>query len=242
MTALDRAINDLVIANRVLAHEGVVDAYGHVSVRHPDDPGKYLLSRSLSPEHVAHADILAFTLDSRPVGDRKEKVYLERFIHGAIYEANRDVNAVVHSHAAETLPFGISSVPLRPVIHVASACGAHVPVWDISEKFGDTSLLVENHDQGRDLAQCLGHGRVALMRGHGFSAAGRTLGEVLQLAIYLPRNARVLMEAIQLGGDVKALSEGEIAVRESLGPGGGDVARAVEYWARRAGCGHLLPA
>jgi len=240
MTALERAINDLVIANRILAHEGVVDAYGHVSLRHPDDPGKYLLSRSRSPELVSHEDILEFTLDSRPVGGRKDKVYLERFIHGAIYEAHHDVNAVVHSHAVETLSFGISSVPLRPVIHVASACGPHVPVWDIREKFGDTTLLVENHDQGRDLAQCLGHGRVALMRGHGFSAAGRNLGEVLKISVYLPRNARVLMEAIQLGGDVRYLSEGEMAAREIFGPGGADVARAIEYWARRAGCGHLL--
>ena len=239
MTALERAITDLVIANRILAHEGVVDAYGHVSIRHPDDPRKYLMSRSRSPELVAHEDILEFTLDSRPVGERKEKVYLERFIHGAIYEANRDVNAVVHSHAVETLPFGISSVPLRPVIHVASSCGAHVPVWDIRDKFGDTTLLVENHDQGRDLAEFLGHGRVALMRGHGFAATGRTLAEVLKISVYLPRNARVLMDAIQLGGDIRYLSDGEIEVRKRLGPGGADVERAIEYWARRAGCGQL---
>lgn len=240
MTELERAINDLVIANRILANEGVVDAFGHVSVRHPSDPSKYLLSRARSPELVEHADILEFTLDSRPVVDKAPKIYLERFIHGGLYEANPDIKAVIHSHAMETLPFGISSVPLRTVIHGASSCGAHIPVWDIRDKFGDTTLLVENHDQGRDLASFIGHGRVALMRGHGFAAAGRNLAEALKIAVYLPKNARVLMDAIRLGGDVKYLSEGEIALRERFGPGGADVARAIEYWARRAGCGHLL--
>jgi ribulose-5-phosphate 4-epimerase/fuculose-1-phosphate aldolase len=240
MTELERAINDLVIANRILAHEGVVDAYGHVSVRHPDDPNKYLLARSRSPELVEHDDILEFTLDSKPVGGRKDKIYLERFIHGALYEANPSVGAVVHSHAIETLAFGISGVPLRPVIHGASSCGAHIPVWDISDKFGDTTLLVENHEQGHDLARCLGHGRMALMRGHGFAAAGRNLPEVLKISINLPRNARVLMDALHLGGKVKYLSDGEIAAREKFGPGGADVARAIEYWSRRAACGDLL--
>ncbi len=240
MTELEKAINELVIANRILAHEGVVDAYGHVSVRHPGDPGKYLLSRSRSPELVEHADILEFTLDSKPVGGRKDKIYLERFIHGALYEANPAIGAVVHSHAIETLPFGVTGVPLRPVIHGASSCGMHIPVWDISNKFGDTTLLVETHEQGQDLARCLGHGRMALMRGHGFAAAGRNLAEVLKISINLPRNARVLMDALRLGGEVKYLSEGEIAVREKFGPGGADVARAIEYWARRAGCGDLL--
>jgi HCOMODA/2-hydroxy-3-carboxy-muconic semialdehyde decarboxylase len=241
MSELARAVNELVIANRILAHQGVVDAYGHVSVRHPHDPGKYLLSRSRSPELVEHDDILEFTLDSRPVGDRKDKLYIERFIHGAIYEANPEVGAVVHSHAVETLAFGISSVALRPVVHNASGCGARIPVWDIRDRFGDTTLLVENQEQGRDLAKRLGRGRVALMRGHGFAAASHTLAEVLKISIYLPTNARVLMDAIRLGGEVRYLSEGEIAVRESKqGPGGADVARAMEYWARRAGCGHLL--
>jgi len=240
MSELGRAIDELVLANRILAHEGIFDAFGHVSIRHPNDPGKYLLSRSRSPELVKQEDILEFTLDNRLVGDVKAKVYLERFIHGAIYEANPEIGAVVHSHAVEVLPFGISSVPLRPVIHCASQCGAHIPVWDISDKFGDTGLLVVNQEQGRDLAKCMGHGRVALMRGHGFAAAGRTVAEALKVSIYLPRNARVLMDAVRLGGDVKYLSQGEIAVREGHGPGGAEIARAMEYWARRAGCEHLL--
>jgi ribulose-5-phosphate 4-epimerase/fuculose-1-phosphate aldolase len=240
MSSLTNVVNDLVIANRILANEDVLDAYGHISMRHPDDPGKFLLSRSRSPELVEHDDILEFTLDGQVAGGRSERPYVERFIHGAIYEANPEIKAVVHSHALDVLPFTISSVPLRPVVHTASECGHHIPVWDIHDKFGDTTLLVVNQQQGRDLAQVLGKNRVALMRGHGFAAAGRSLGEVMKTSVYLPKNARVLVQALQLGGDVKYLSQGEIAARDTFGPGGTDFARAWEYWAVRAGCGELL--
>jgi HCOMODA/2-hydroxy-3-carboxy-muconic semialdehyde decarboxylase len=239
MTALAELINDLVIANRILAHEGIVDAYGHVSVRHPEHPDRYLLSRSLSPENVLHDDICEFTLAGEMIGGGR-KPYLERFIHGALYEARPEVGAVVHSHALDVLPFSVSSVPLRPVIHTSSHAGADVPVWDIRDRFGDTNLLVANMDQGRDLAVRMGEGRAVLMRGHGFTAAGRTLQEVLKVAIYLPKNARVLMEALKLGGEVTYVSAGEIALRDAPGPGGAEIQRAWDYWARRAGCGEWL--
>jgi HCOMODA/2-hydroxy-3-carboxy-muconic semialdehyde decarboxylase len=148
--------------------------------------------------------------------------------------------AVVHSHAEEVLPYSISSVPLRTVIHTASECGHHIPVWDIRRNFGDTTLLVANLEQGRDLAKTLGKHRVALMRGHGFAAAGRTLNEVLKTSIYLPKNARVLTTATLLGGDVIPLSEGEIAKRDFVGPGGSDQLRMIEFWAQRAGVGDLV--
>lgn len=240
MSDLEDAVNNLVIANRILAHENVVDAFGHVSMRHPHDPNKYLLSRARSPELVEHDDILEFSLGSDIVGAKSGRPYVERFIHGAIYEANPEIMAVVHSHADDILPYSISSVPLRPVIHTASECGRHIPVWDIHDKFGDTTLLVENQDQGRDLARCLGKNRVALMRGHGFAAAGRTLNEVLKTSVYLPRNAKVLTTAKLLGGDVIPISDGELAKRDRVGPGGTDQTRMMEYWARRAGVGDLL--
>ncbi len=123
MADLKQAYRDLVIANRVLAHQGVVDAYGHVSIRHPEKPDHFLLSRSRSPELVTEADIMEFTLDGKIVGDDKRPPYLERFIHGSLYEARPDVGAVVHSHAEETLPFGITGVPIKPVIHVAASMG-----------------------------------------------------------------------------------------------------------------------
>ena len=215
MSNLDTVIQDLVIANRILAKEDVVDAYGHVSVRHPDDPKRFFLSRSLAPELVERDDIVELGLDGQPVRDETRALYLERFIHAAIFEARPDVNAVVHAHAEDILPFGIAqATPLRPVIHSGSFIGANVPVWDIADKFGDTNLLVANMEQGRDLAKCLAGNNVALMRGHGFASAGRSLIEVVRMSVYLPRNARALLRAKQLGGEMKYLSQGEIAARD----------------------------
>jgi ribulose-5-phosphate 4-epimerase/fuculose-1-phosphate aldolase len=240
MADLGAVINELVLANRILAANGVVDAFGHVSVRHPENPQRYLLSRSRSPELVEASDIMEFDLESRIADGRKEPAYHERFIHGAVYEANPEINAVVHSHALDVLPFTLSDVPLRACIHTASQIGEEVPVWDIRDKFGDTGLLVANVDHGRDLARCMGKNYAALMRGHGFTAAGRNLGEVLKISIYLPQNAKVQKEAMALGGKVVYLSAGEIAERDSYGPGGRDLFRAMAYWAKQAGCEHML--
>ena len=242
MPDIDAAINDLVIANRILAAEGVVDAYGHVSLRHPENPERFFLSRSLAPELVERGDIVEFGLDAEPVREEKRPLYLERFIHGAILAARPEVMAVVHAHAEDVLPFGIArETELRPVIHSGSFIGAHVPVWDIAEKFGDTNLLVTNIAQGRDLAGRLAQANVALMRGHGFAAAARSLIEVVRMSVYLPRNARALLRARQLGGEIRYLSEGEIAARnKGYSPYSTETWRAWEYWANKAGCGHLL--
>jgi len=241
MSKLDNLLNDLVIANRILANEEVVDAYGHVSVRHPDRPDRFFLARSLAPEFITRDDIIEFTLDGKPVKDEKRAVYLERFIHGGIFEARPDVMAVVHAHAEDVLPFGIASgTPLRPVIHSGSFIGSNVPVWDIADKFGDTNLLVTNMPQGRDLAVRLGGSNVALMRGHGFVAAARSLIEVVRMSVYVPRNARVQMAAMRLGA-VKPLSRGEIEARNAgYKPHSPETWRAWEYWATRAGCAELL--
>ena len=240
MSELDEARRNLVIGNRILAHQNVVDAYGHISVRHPANPEHFLLSRSRAPELVTAADIMEFTLDGTVVGDDKRPPYLERFIHGAIYEARPDVHSVVHSHAEETLAFGITDVPLQPVIHVASVIGPLVPVWDIAEAFGDaTNLLVTNVDHGRDLAKRLGRNQVALMRGHGFAAVGATIMDVVRVSVYLPVNARVLTTALRFGV-FKPLAAGEIANRAAFNPRSPAGWRAWEYWARRAGVGDLL--
>lgn len=242
MSELDNLLNDLVIANRILAHEHVVDAYGHVSVRHPANPGHFFLSRSLAPKFVTPEDIVEFTLDGQPAREEKRALYLERFIHGAIFEARPDVHAVVHAHAEDILPFGLTTAtPLRPVIHSGSFLGSQVPVWDIADKFGDTNLLVANHVQGQDLAKCLGNCNLALMRGHGFAAAGRSLIEVVRMSVYLPRNARALLRATQLGGSIKYLSQGEIDARNrGYGPYSTETWRTWEYWATEAGVAHLL--
>jgi HCOMODA/2-hydroxy-3-carboxy-muconic semialdehyde decarboxylase len=242
MSSLDVVIQDLVIANRILAKEEVVDAYGHISLRHPDNPKHFFLSRSVSPELVERDDIVELGLDGQPVRDEKRALYLERFIHAAIYEARPDIHAVVHAHAEDILPFGIAqATPLRPVIHSGSFIGAKVPVWDIADKFGDTNLLVTNMDQGRDLAKTLADNNVALMRGHGFASAGRSLIEVVRMSVYLPRNARALLHAKQLGGEIKYLRQGEIDARNrGYSPYSTETWRAWEYWASKAGCSHML--
>lgn len=239
---LNDTLNDLVIANRILANEDVVDAYGHVSVRHPENPKRFFLARSLAPEFVTKDDIIEFSLDGQPAAPEKRALYLERFIHGAILDARPDVMAVVHAHAEDVLPFGVASgTPLKPVIHSGSFIGNQVPVWDIADKFGDTNLLVANFEQGQDLAKCLGGRSVALMRGHGFVAAARSLIEVVRLSVYLPRSARALLRAKQLGGEIKYLSQGEIDARNrGYGPYSTETWRAWEYWANKAGVGELV--
>jgi HCOMODA/2-hydroxy-3-carboxy-muconic semialdehyde decarboxylase len=233
--------DDLVVANRILANENIVDAYGHVSIRHPEDPRRFYLARSLAPELVEPGDIMEFDLEGNALGGDRRQPYLERFIHAAVYEARAEVMAVVHAHAEDVLPFGISSAALKPVIHSGSFMGEHVPVWDIRSRFGDTNLLVTNVAQGRDLAKTLGPNNVALMRGHGFVAAARSLIEVVRMSVYVPRNARVQLAAAQLGGEVKALSRGEIEARNAgYKPYSPETWRAWEYWATRAGCAHLL--
>src|SRR5262249_32680906 len=156
MTNLERAISDVVIANRILANEGVVDAYGHVSVRHPQDPTRYLLSRSLAPSLVERGDVIEFDLEGKAVNGDARPPYLERFIHGAIYEARPEVQAVVHAHAEAVLPYTISTTPLRPVVHMASFIGPRIPVWDIPDSFGDTDPLVWDMARVGDLAPGLG--------------------------------------------------------------------------------------
>lgn len=239
MTELERAVRDLVIANRILANEGVVDAYGHVSLRHPVEPARFLLSCSRSPALVGPNDVVEFDLEGQGVGGDTRPPYLERFIHAAIYQARPDVQSVVHAHAEAVLPFTVSATPLRPVVHAASFIGWRIPVWDIRHNFGDTNLLVVNMAQGRDLARALAGDRVVLMRGHGFSAAARSLPEAVRTSVYMPLNARVLMDALRLG-EVRALTRGEIEAHAAFKPEDPAMWRAWEYWARRAGCGDLL--
>ena len=239
MEDIELAVRDLVVANRILAHEDVVDAYGHVSIRHPANPERFFLSCSRSPELVQRSDIMEFELDGAVVGDDERQPYLERFIHGAIYEKRPDINSVVHSHAEDVLPFGIAPTPLRPVIHSGGFLGQRAPVWDIADNFGDTNLLVVNIEQGRDLADCLDRDRVVLMRGHGFAASGTTLHDVVRISVYVPKNARVLMNALKLGG-ATYLSPGEIEKRLAMGSGASEALRAWQYWAIRAGCAEML--
>jgi ribulose-5-phosphate 4-epimerase/fuculose-1-phosphate aldolase len=224
----------LVAANRVLANEGVVDAFGHVSVRDPRDPARFVLARSRSPALVELSDLMEFTLEGAPVDARGRTPYGERMIHAAVYAARREVMSVVHHHAYGVLPFTITDEPLRPVVHTGSVIGAEVPVWDIRTKFGDTDMLVRSMEQGRDLAAALGQHTCLLIRGHGAVVVGTSIPRAVLTAIYLQVNANVLLAALPLGAPA-SLSAEEIArsAEAQFSPLALD--RTWEYFCQRAG-------
>ncbi|MFN2460385.1 MAG: class II aldolase/adducin family protein [Candidatus Velthaea sp.] len=230
---LREALDDLVIANHILAEQGVVDSFGHVSMRHPERPDRYLLARSRAPELVEADDIIEYTLEGEAIDAGGRAPYAERPIHGRIYAARPDVDAVCHNHATATIPFGVTGVPLRPIFHMASVIGSHVPVWDIAARFGDTNLLVTTNDMGDDLAAALGPNRVALMRGHGSAVAGKTLRDAVFTSVYLQVNANLLATALALG-DVRYLSDGEVAAASTMLSQPLAQNRAWESWASRA--------
>jgi ribulose-5-phosphate 4-epimerase/fuculose-1-phosphate aldolase len=231
MTQIASAIDELVTANRILAREGVVDSFGHVSVRHPRWPDRYLLSRARAPDLIEPDDIMEFTLDGTPVsGERKP--YLERFIHGALYEARPEISSVVHNHSPSVIPFGVTGTRLKPLLHLCATMGHEIPVWDSRHRFGDTTLLVENMDMGRDLARMLGARTGALMRGHGCVVVGRSIREAVFVSVYLEINAKLQMEAMAMG-EITFLSTGEIdAIIKRTDSYVRD--RAWENWCRRA--------
>lgn len=240
MNAVQRAKRDLVIANRVLVDGDVLDASGHVSIRHPDNPARFLIARSVSPGIVTLDDILSLSLEAEPEPGETRKLYVERFIHGAIYEARPDVHSVIHAHTDEVLPFSISSVPLRPVFHNSGEMGNKVPVWDIADRFGDkTRLVCTNMDHGRDLAKKLGKNTMVLMRGHGYAAASRSIILLVKMCLELPNTARVLMAARHLG-TVKYMSPGEVKARQDVDPDSSSIRLGWTYYAIKAGCGGLL--
>jgi hypothetical protein len=172
--------HELAVANRILAHEGIIDAFGHVSIRHPDDPGRYFLSRSRSPELVEPGDILEFDLESQPVKPPTVQLYAERVIHGEIYKMRPDVIAVCHHHAAAIMPFCISGDPIVPVFHLGAAMGAVAPFWDSREDFGDTNLLVVKPAEGASLARALACGPwAAFNQPHLTSPAARFFSVIL---------------------------------------------------------------
>ncbi|HLH67473.1 MAG TPA: class II aldolase/adducin family protein [Candidatus Dormibacteraeota bacterium] len=227
------AVRDLVVANRILGHEGILDAFGHVSVRHPERKDRFFLSRARAPELVEADDVLEFSLDGSPTSVPGAPIYIERFIHGAVYERRPDVMAVCHNHTLSLLPFSISkSVRLRPVIHSAAFLGGEVPIWDIADEFGtETRMLVESIEEGRSLSRSLGAGSVVLMRGHGSVVVGGSLSEVVSRCISLDRNARTQLAAASLGGEMMPLHPGECASRSVAA----NDDRAWELWSRRVG-------
>lgn len=238
MDKLTKTMREVVIANRILARENVVDAYGHISIRHPDNPERYLMSCSRSPELVTLGDVMEFTLDGVAVDDDRTP-YAERHIHGGIYEARPEINSVVHNHSHAVIPFGVTPTPLKAVAHVGASIGKNVPVWDIRDNFGDTNLLVVNMEQGRDLAGGLGDNNVVLMRGHGCAVTGRSVQGAVMTSIYLQVNARLLQDTLNMSEQVEYLSDGEIDMCAEVFLSEMSVRRAWEYFQRRAGADSL---
>jgi ribulose-5-phosphate 4-epimerase/fuculose-1-phosphate aldolase len=223
-------IEDLVAANRILSKEGVVDGFGHVSVRHDNVPGVFLLARSMAPGLVTAADIMIFGENGEPLGDDRRTAYVERYIHSEIFKALPEVTAIVHSHSPAVVPFGVTSAKLRPIYHMSSFLGADVPIFEIRETGGDaTDMLIRTPRLGAALAQSLGQATVALMRGHGNVVVGRSLPEVVFRAVYTEINARLQADAMRLGdGQVIYLSDGEAAA--SMATNAGVLSRAWELW------------
>lgn len=203
--------DDLVAANRILAGLEVLDGFGHISVRHPERADCYLLSRSLAPEQVTRADLMAFDFRSGALDGDARTPYLERFIHGEIYARRPDVQSVVHSHAAAVVPFAASTVPLQPIYHMSSFLRAGAPVFEIREKFGMTDMLIRNRAQGAALAEKLGDRSAVLMRGHGYCVVGGSIPEAVFRAYYAAQNAELQQRAIALGTGVTYLADEEAA-------------------------------
>lgn len=225
----------LVAANRILYRENIVDGLGHVSIRHPDDSGRFVMSRSRAPGLVEFEDLMEFELDGTPVDARGRTAYGERVIHGCIMEAREEVNAVVHNHSPAVLPFAATRTPMRPIIHTVSIIGEEVPVWDIRDTFGRTTdMLVRSVEQGRDLAKGLGQCTCVLMRGHGATTTGKTLQEAVIAAIFLQLNAQVTLQASALGDPI-ALSPDEIAGHNAVLASPLAADRMWEYYCTRAG-------
>ncbi|MCB1387777.1 MAG: class II aldolase/adducin family protein [Rhodobacteraceae bacterium] len=230
----EHALTQLVLANRILARENVIDDFGHVSLRNPLNPERYFISRSRSPVNVTRGDLMEFTLEGELVGDDPRRPYAERHIHGAIYKDRPDVNAVTHHHARSVVPFTVNRISLRPMFHMSAVIGKEVGYWDSLDEFGDTNMLVDSMAMGHSLSRALGQNRVALLRGHGCVCAAHDLKAVIMVSIGLRDNAE-LIQATRLMSDIVYLTDGEIEKAGNMMLGDLALARAWDYWLARAG-------
>ena len=221
---------DLAAASRILAAQGVVDGFGHVSMRHPTAPGRYLMSRSLAPALVTPEDIVEYDLDSRPVDAGERKSFLERYIHGEVYKARPDVCSVVHSHSPSVVPFGLVRAKMQAMFHNAAFLAAGVPVFDIRARFGATDMLISDGDKGHALADSLGVRDVVLMRAHGSVACGPTLAIAVFRAVYTEVNARMQhwATALAAGEPLAGLDEEEGVLADVVNQAAGQ--RAWDLW------------
>ena len=238
MADIETVLADLVIANRILAREAVVDDFGHVAVRDPTDAGRFWLSRSRSPELVTRDDLIRFDLDAVPENEGHRRPYLETILHARIFAARPDVMAVVHHHARPVLPFTLGGATLAPVFHMGSLIGGPVAMWDSADEFGDTRMIIENAAQADSLARALADAPCLLLARHGAVCVGASLAEACFTSIYMAENA-ALQLAAEARGAVQFLSAGETAMTRAMLLSERPLSRAWEYRRARAGFGGL---
>jgi ribulose-5-phosphate 4-epimerase/fuculose-1-phosphate aldolase len=232
LSASRELILDLVAASRILAAHDVLDAYGHVSARNDRRPDHFCMSRSRAPALVTAADVMELDADSEPLPGERRKGFIERYIHGEIYRARREVMAVVHSHSSSVIPFGVTRTELRPIYHMGSFLWSGAPVFEIRKVRPETDLLIRDRPLGRALAGMLGECACVLMRGHGMTVVGDSVPEVVFRAIYTEMNARLQLQASRLEGPIEFLSDEE--GRRASAANRGTLERPWELWKKSA--------
>jgi ribulose-5-phosphate 4-epimerase/fuculose-1-phosphate aldolase len=239
---LTEALRELALANRLAANEGVVDTFGHVSMRHPDKPNRYFLSRSSAPDMVTPEGLIEYDLDSHPVRDPGVPQYSERVIHGEIYKARPDVMSVCHHHSPSFMPLIAVGADYVPIFHLGSVGGIRPPYWDQHDEFGDTNMLVVKPAEGASLARALGREQMVLMRRHGVTVVGASVRVCVYRAVQTCRNAEYLVRAMAIGGTIASLSPGETErCGEIVGKTTG-VTRSWDSWALRVAKAGGMPA
>ncbi|MCX7295555.1 MAG: class II aldolase/adducin family protein [Hyphomicrobiales bacterium] len=227
------ARRELSLANRIVANEGVIDAFGHVSMRHPDNPNRYLLSRSRAPELVTPDDFIEYDLDSNPVREPSVSQYSERVIHGEIYKARPEVNSVCHHHCPAFMPLLATGTDYVPIFHLGAVGGIKPPYWDQHDEFGDTNMLVCKPEEGASLARALGAHWMVLMNRHGVTVAGTSVKDCVFRCVYSARNAEYQVRALTIGERVASLSPGETEKAGQIVVQTTGLTRSWEYWSMR---------
>ncbi len=230
---LNEARAELALANRIVANEGVIDAFGHVSMRHPDNPNRYLLSRSRAPELVTPEDFIEYDLNSQPVREPTATQYSERVIHGEIYKARPEVNSVCHHHCAAFMPLLATGNDYVPVFHLGAVGGIRPPFWDQHDEFGDTNMLVIKPEEGASLARALGRHWMVLMKRHGVTVAGTSVRDCVFRSVFSARNAEYQVRSLAIGSTIASLSPGETQLAGQISAKTTGLTRSWEYWSMR---------
>ena len=227
------ARSELALANRIVANEGIIDAFGHVSMRHPDNPNRYLLSRSRAPELVTPEDFIEYDINSQPLRDPGVGQYSERVIHGEIYKARPEVNSVCHHHCPAFMPLLANGIDYMPIFHLGAVGGIRPPFWDQHDEFGDTNMLVVKPEEGASLARALGKHWMVLMMRHGVTVAGTSVKDCVFRCVFSARNAEYQVRALSIGSNIFSLSRGEANLAGSISSKTTGLTRSWEYWSMR---------